>query len=70
MLWLSPLLSHPWFCSPTPPFSKQKKENVYPDGASVQFYKIYLDDTVKAQFAAYDVFAIIEWDVLVAHEDR
>lgn len=29
---------------------------------------MYLEDSVKVHFASYDAVAIIEWDVLVAHE--
>lgn len=46
------------------------QENVYPKGASVQFYKMYLDDEVSKQLAIYDALAVIEWDVLVAHDSR
>lgn len=46
------------------------QENVYPKGASVQFYKMYLDEKVSKQLKKYDALAVIEWDVLVAHESR
>lgn len=41
---------------------------MYPQGPSVQFYKIFLDENVSVHFKMYEVFAIIEWDVLVAHK--
>lgn len=44
------------------------QENVYPQGPSVQFYKMYMDRNVRRHLLEYDVLAIIEWDVLVAHE--
>ena len=40
---------------------------MYPDGASCMFFKMFLDKEVKDQLAEYDVFAIVEHDVLVAH---
>eukprot|EP00752_Nemacystus_decipiens_P004759 g4334.t1 len=43
------------------------EENVYPKGASVQFYKLFLDPNVRRHVTEYDALAIIEWDVLVAH---
>ncbi|CAM9634328.1 unnamed protein product, partial [Scytosiphon promiscuus] len=46
-----------------------KEENVYPTGASEQFYKMYLDKNVSKALARYDVLGIIEHDVVVAHED-
>lgn len=46
------------------------QENVYPKGASVQFYKLYLDPSVRRHVTEYDALAIIEWDVLVAHNTR
>lgn len=46
------------------------QENVYPTGASVQFYKMYLDEEVSQQFSMYDALAVIEWDVIVAHDSR
>ncbi|CAM9766040.1 unnamed protein product [Scytosiphon promiscuus] len=45
------------------------EENVYPKGASVQFYKLFLDDDVAGSVAEYDALAIIEWDVIVAHPE-
>ncbi|CAN0034630.1 unnamed protein product, partial [Scytosiphon promiscuus] len=45
------------------------EENVYPKGASVQFYKLFLDDDVAGSVAEYDALAIIEWDVVVAHPE-
>lgn len=44
------------------------QENVYPKGPSVQFYKLFLDEDVRVHFEPYEAVAIIEWDVLVAHE--
>lgn len=41
---------------------------MYPQGPSVQFYKMYLDENVRKHLKEYEVLAIIEWDVLVAHE--
>lgn len=46
------------------------QENVYPKGPSVQFYKMFLDEDVRRQFAEYDALAVIEWDVIVAHDTR
>eukprot|EP00903_Cladosiphon_okamuranus_P008190 g7887.t1 len=43
------------------------KENVYPKGPSVMFYKMFLDDKVIRALKGYDVFSIVEWDVVVAH---
>lgn len=53
---------------PHPPTARSLQEDVYPKGPSVQFYKMYLDEGVKAQLKEYDAFAIIEWDVLVASD--
>lgn len=41
---------------------------MYPIGPSVQFYNIFLREEVSAQLDEYDAIAIIEWDVVVAHE--
>ena len=49
---------------------RPRQENVYPKGASVQFYKLYLDPSVRRHVTEYDALAIIEWDVLVAHNTR
>ncbi|CBN75425.1 expressed unknown protein [Ectocarpus siliculosus] len=46
----------------------RRQENVYPKGPSVQFYKLYLDSNVRRQLIEYDALAIIEWDVIVAHD--
>ncbi|CAM9369292.1 unnamed protein product [Ectocarpus sp. 12 AP-2014] len=43
------------------------EENVYPEGASLMFYKLFLDEDVAGSLEEYDAFAVIEWDVLVAH---
>ena len=43
------------------------QENVYPRGASTQFYKLYLDPRLREQVQEYDFLALIEWDVHVAH---
>lgn len=44
------------------------QENVYPVGPSVQFYRMFLEDSVKQRLAVYDALAVIEWDVVVAHD--
>lgn len=44
------------------------QENVYPKGPSVQFYKLFLEDTIKEQLEGFGAIAVIEWDVLVAHD--
>eukprot|EP00903_Cladosiphon_okamuranus_P005533 g5510.t1 len=44
------------------------EENSYPKGPSVQFYKLFLDEKIRAQVSSFSVIAIIEWDVLVAHD--
>ncbi|CAM9729877.1 unnamed protein product [Scytosiphon promiscuus] len=44
------------------------EENVYPKGPSVQFYKLFLDETIRSQMSSFGAIAIIEWDVLVAHD--
>lgn len=41
---------------------------MYPKGPSVQFYKLFLDSKVRDQIKQYDALALIEWDVIVAHE--
>ncbi|CAM9442866.1 unnamed protein product [Ectocarpus sp. 4 AP-2014] len=43
------------------------KDNVYPKGASVMFYKMFLDAEVAHFLEEYDALAVMEWDVLVAH---
>ncbi|CAM9820997.1 unnamed protein product [Ectocarpus fasciculatus] len=43
------------------------KDNVYPKGASVMFYKMFLDAEVAHFLDEYDALAVIEWDVFVAH---
>ncbi|CAM9556287.1 unnamed protein product [Choristocarpus tenellus] len=45
-----------------------EEEKVYPTGPSAQFYKMFLDEEVKGQLSSYDMLALIEWDVIVAHE--
>lgn len=35
----------------------------------MQFYKMFLDESVRGQFSVYDMLAIIEWDVMVV-DDR
>ncbi len=44
------------------------QEDVYPKGPSVMFYKMFLDEGVRADLSEYDALAIIEWDVLVASD--
>ena len=34
----------------------------------MQFYKMFLDEGVKAELSEYDALALIEWDVLVASD--
>eukprot|EP00752_Nemacystus_decipiens_P007288 g6521.t1 len=43
-----------------------EEEDAYPKGPSVMFYKMFLDEGVRADLSEYDALAIIEWDVLVA----
>ncbi|CAN0285107.1 unnamed protein product [Ectocarpus sp. 6 AP-2014] len=43
------------------------EDNVYPKGASLMFYKLFLDEDVAGSLEEYDALAVIEWDVLVAH---
>ena len=43
-------------------------DNFYPKGPSVQFYKMFLDEDVRAHFSEYDFISILEWDVTVAHD--
>lgn len=50
---------------PTP---TQPQDNIYPKGPSVQFYKMFLDETVRPHFSEYAALSIIEWDVMVAHD--
>lgn len=35
----------------------------------MQFYKLFLDEDVSSRIAEYDVLAVLEWDVVVAHAD-
>ncbi|CAM9930909.1 unnamed protein product [Ectocarpus sp. 6 AP-2014] len=44
------------------------KDNERPEIASIQFYKLYLDSTIRRQFADYDALAVMEWNVIVAHD--
>ncbi|CAB1101450.1 unnamed protein product [Ectocarpus sp. CCAP 1310/34] len=44
------------------------QENVYPKGPSVQFYKLFLEDTFKEKLERFGAIAIMEWDVRVAHD--
>eukprot|EP00903_Cladosiphon_okamuranus_P017929 g16497.t1 len=44
-----------------------EKDDYYPKGPSVMFYKMYLDDDVIRSFEDYAALAILEWDVVVAH---
>lgn len=44
------------------------KENVYPIGPSAQFFKMFLEPSVRKHFTEYDALAIIEWDVVIAHD--
>ncbi len=48
--------------------SNRTQENVYPKGPSVQFYKLFLEKAIRDQVKSYEAIAIIEWDVLVAHD--
>lgn len=41
------------------------EENVYPMGPTLMFYKMFVDERVSAQFAEYDVAALVEWDVTI-----
>ncbi|CAN0179751.1 unnamed protein product, partial [Ectocarpus fasciculatus] len=43
------------------------EEDVYPNGASMMFYKLFLDTEVAGSLEEYDALAVLEWDVLVAH---
>ncbi|CAM9650691.1 unnamed protein product, partial [Ectocarpus sp. 12 AP-2014] len=43
------------------------KDNVYPKGASVMFYSMFLDGEVAHSLEEYDALAVVEWDVYVAH---
>ncbi|CAM9163653.1 unnamed protein product, partial [Ectocarpus sp. 8 AP-2014] len=43
------------------------KDNVYPKGASVMFYNMFLDGEVAHSLGEYDALAVVEWDVFVAH---
>ena len=54
----------------TPIIALVAQEDVYPKGASVQFYKMFLDEGIRMQLSEYQVLALIEWDVIVAHESR
>ena len=58
------LIAHSLF-SPTVP---HRQDNVYPTGASLQFYKLFLDETIRSNLRRFDAIAIIEWDVIVADE--
>ncbi|CAM9790044.1 unnamed protein product [Ectocarpus fasciculatus] len=44
------------------------KENKRPEIDSIQFYKLYLDSTIRRQLADYDALAIMGWNVIVAHD--
>lgn len=46
------------------------QDNERPEIASIQFYKLYLDSTIRRQFADYDALAVMEWNVIVAHDRR
>lgn len=49
----------------TLPFAQ---ENVYPRGPSVMYYKLFLAEEVRSHIREYDALALIEWDVIVAHD--
>lgn len=34
----------------------------------MQFYKLFLDEPIRQQLKSFGAIAIIEWDVLVAHD--
>ncbi|CAN0338180.1 unnamed protein product [Ectocarpus fasciculatus] len=44
----------------------EQEEDAYPKGPSVMFYKMFLDEDIRAELSEYDALAIVEWDVLVA----
>ncbi|CAM9549362.1 unnamed protein product, partial [Phaeothamnion confervicola] len=46
-----------------------EEEDVYPMGPSRQFYDIFLDAEIAAQFAEYGSFAIMERDVTITSTD-
>eukprot|EP00752_Nemacystus_decipiens_P013816 g12266.t1 len=45
------------------------EDNVYPKGASVQFYKLFLDETIRDSLRRFQAIAILEWDVIVADDN-
>ncbi|CAM9352251.1 unnamed protein product, partial [Ectocarpus sp. 13 AM-2016] len=44
-----------------------QEDNVYPKGASVMFYNMFLDAGVAHSLEEYGALAVVEWDVFVAH---
>ncbi|CAM9712766.1 unnamed protein product [Ectocarpus sp. 4 AP-2014] len=46
-----------------------EEDDIYPQGPSVMFYNMFLDEDVRASLSEYDALSIIEWDVLVASDN-
>ena len=45
------------------------QDNPDQDVRSAQFYKLFLAPDVRAHFVEYDALAILEWDLIIAHEE-
>ncbi|CAM9397785.1 unnamed protein product [Ectocarpus fasciculatus] len=46
-----------------------EEDDIYPQGPSVMFYNMFLDENVHSSLSEYDALSIIEWDVLVASDN-
>ncbi|CAM9443683.1 unnamed protein product, partial [Ectocarpus sp. 8 AP-2014] len=46
-----------------------EEDDIYPQGPSVMFYNMFLDEDVRSSLSEYDALSIIEWDVLVASDN-
>ncbi|CAM9900657.1 unnamed protein product, partial [Ectocarpus fasciculatus] len=47
----------------------EQEDDIYPEGPSVMFYNMFLDENVRFSLSEYDALSIIEPDVLVASDD-
>ncbi|CAN0201368.1 unnamed protein product, partial [Ectocarpus sp. 12 AP-2014] len=46
-----------------------EEDDIYPQGPSVMFYNMFLDEDVRSSLSEYDALSIVEWDVLVASDN-
>lgn len=45
------------------------QDNPDQDVRSEQFYKLFLSPDIRAHFVEYDALAILDWDIIIVHEE-